>query len=255
MLLDHDGLVMRMTSHTGKDHVVRRIRVAIGAGGRAAMSPWEPGVIERRAGPRRGGVAGLAGGGKAGGGVIGIGGGAVFRFVAGIAVRRNGGVVVVDVAVGAGDCDVLTRQGKSRLAVVKRGWLPGRGGVAQLALLRESRRDVVRVCRGLVILQMAGGASHAGQVVIAVDVARRAGDADMRAGQREARRRVVELGTCPGSRRVADRAICGEADLRVVGIRRPLIILQVTRRAGRAGQIVVAVDVASRARNVYVRTG
>lgn len=63
-------------------------------------------VIECRARPRRGVVAGGTGGWEAGGDVIGIGCPRVISFVAGIAISWHRCVVVVRMALGAGHGDV-----------------------------------------------------------------------------------------------------------------------------------------------------
>jgi len=72
--------------------------------------------------------------------------------------------------------------------VVKRCRLPCNRGVALLTILREASSDVIRICRGLKILQVAGDAGRAGQVVVIVDVAIEtdARGIGMRIGQREA---------------------------------------------------------------------
>ena len=79
--------------------------------------------------------------------------------------------------------------------MVKGCRLPSHGGVALLTILREASGDVIRTCRSLKILQVAGDAGRAGQVVVVVDVTieadtRRVG---VRIGQRESHARVIEL--------------------------------------------------------------
>jgi len=64
--------------------------------------------------------------------------------------------------------------------------------MADLALLREAGRRVVRVVRVLKILQMAADASRAAQVVISVRVALRTRHADMRSSERETSLGVIE---------------------------------------------------------------
>ena len=49
--------------------------------------------------------------------------------------------------------------------------LPSNGSVTGLAVLRKSSRDVIRIRSTLEILQMAGSAGRAGQVVVVVDMA------------------------------------------------------------------------------------
>ena len=92
---------------------------------------------------------------------------------------------------------------------VKRCRLPGNRGVALLTGLREASGNVIRTCRGLKILQVAGDAGGAGQTVVVVDVAietdtRRIG---VRIRQREANRVVVKGCRLPSNRGVALLAI------------------------------------------------
>lgn len=102
---------------------------------------------------------------------------------------------------------------------------------------------------------MAGHASRIGQVVVPADVALRTLQRDVRTGQREAGRRVIEAGIGPGRCAVAAFASLRHAGLHVVGIRGALEVLQVTRDAGGIGQVVVPVDVTLRALQGHVRTG
>ena len=66
---------------------------------------------------------------------------------------------------------VGVREGEAHCGVVECGRLPGTGVVARLARLRETSGDVIRICRGLKIPQVAGNAGYASEVVIVVDVA------------------------------------------------------------------------------------
>ena len=127
--------------------------------------------------------------------------------------------------------------------------LPGRSRVARLASLREAAAHVIRIRRALEIFQVTGHARRAGQVVIIVDVAvgalaRRHG---VTARQQETCGGVIEAGRLPSRRGVALQAIRREIGRHVVRIGRALEILQVTRHAARAGQVVVVVRVAIRA--------
>ena len=75
--------------------------------------------------------------------------------------------------------------------------VPVRGRMANLALLWEPGRRVVRIVRSLEIIQMAADAGRAGQVVIPVSVALRTGDADVRSGERETCLGVIESRRLP----------------------------------------------------------
>ena len=127
--------------------------------------------------------------------------------------------------------------------MVERRRNPGRGVVAHFALLREPRLDVVRVGRGVEILQVAGGAGRIFQAVISIDVALRTLQPDMRPGQRKPGRCVIKGCIRPGNSRVARVASLREPRLYVVGVSRGLEILQVTGRASTAGQTVIPVYV------------
>jgi hypothetical protein len=103
-------------------------------------------VVERRARPLGGGMAGIAGGGEARAFVIGIRRGVVVVDVAGGAVLRRAGEQVVDVALRADDGGVLARQREpgGRVVIELRA-LPLRRGVASLAGCGEPGRFVVRI--------------------------------------------------------------------------------------------------------------
>ena len=141
--------------------------------------------------------------------------------------RRDRDVVVaVHVAVSAlarRNC-VQAGQGESGGIVVKRGIQPGSRVVALLAGLRKIGRDVVGIGRPLKILQMAGNARRAGQVVIVVDVTigAQAGRNHVASGQRESGGGVVELCVEPTVGAVARLAGGGKLSGDVIGVGRAL---------------------------------
>lgn len=92
--------------------------------------------------------------------------------------------------------------------MVKGCRLPSDSGVAGLTVLREPPRDVIRIRSALEILQMAGSAGRAGQVVVIVDMAveanaRRIG---VRIREREAHACMIEFRIQPGIRSMASFA-------------------------------------------------
>ena len=109
---------------------------------------------------------------------------------------------------------------------------------------RETRGGMCRVGRALVVRHVAGGAHPAGQGVISIHMALRALQRSVRAGQREARCRMVKGRICPGNRVVACLASLRKIGLHVVWIRRALEVFEVARHAGCAGQVVVSIHVA-----------
>ena len=162
------------------------------------------------------------------------------------AVQR---IIVVDVTVGALPWRdrVRARQLESSRRVIEGGVGPENGVMAGFARRRESCGNMVhRRSRGVVVGLVAGHAGRAGEVVIVVDMTvsalpRRRG---MRPSKRESRAVVVEGRIQPGRRVVALVAGLREIRRHVIRVRRSLKVFQVTGNAGRAGQVVIIVDVA-----------
>jgi hypothetical protein len=172
------------------------------------------------------------------------------RYVAAITVRRRlSRAGMAEVAING--C-VKARQREDRLAVVKRCTRPRRCCVTGSARCRESDGDVIRYCPA-----NSRRESPVGNVA-GVTVARRrsctgmaevACHCDVRAGQREWRRAVVEACRHPVCCRMADRAVRRISGSRMIGNRsagrcgrRP--IGQVAAVAGRRVKRVVVADVA-----------
>ena len=104
-----------------------------------------------------------------------IRGGIVIRFVAAVAIRREGGVVVVHMATGAGNLYVETRQRKGAGVVIEFSVNPQSSVMTQIAGRGKPDLNMVnRRGRRIVILHVACGASRAIEAVIVVDVAVRA---------------------------------------------------------------------------------
>ena len=120
--------------------------------------------------------------------------------------------------------------------------------MALLAGLREARTHVVWIRGALKVFQVARYARGAGQFVVVIEVAigTRARRNGMRARQSESRSRVIKLAVCPGHAVMALLARGGKAGVGYGSGRRVEIVL-VTTDTGRAGQIVIIVDVAIRA--------
>jgi hypothetical protein len=215
---------------------------------RVLAGEWELclAVIERRARPLRGGMADIAGGRETGGLVIGIGRGVVVVDVAGGAVLRRAGEAIVGVALRTGDGGVFARQRElSSRVVVELRARPLYGRVTGVAGGGETRRFVVRIRCGVVVVEMAGGAvlRRAGEPV--VDVALRASDGRVLTRQRELGGRfVIELRALPLRRRVARFTGSREPGRLVVRIRGAVVSSEVTRRTLRRQSRVLTVDVA-----------
>ncbi len=115
------GIGLGMAISAGEDRVIAWVGVArcahsIGI----SVTQREVGVIPVRRNPRGGVVARGACGWEPGRRVVGIAGTAVVSLVTGVAVRRQGRVIVVDVATGARNRRMRAGQRKGRVVVVER---------------------------------------------------------------------------------------------------------------------------------------
>ena len=118
-------VTMLMAIDTAKCRVISRIDMTIRAGRPDALMVCagidrEPGVIKCRAGPSRCGVARRAGGWEAGSDVVRSRGIVIVRVARVAICRQAAGVVIIDVAQGAGDRRVRTRQRERGVVVIKR---------------------------------------------------------------------------------------------------------------------------------------
>ena len=187
------------------------------------------------------------------------------------AMARIGGALIVLVAGDTGKCCVirgvgvairagaplaLVRAGINREpGVIESGSDPSRSGVAGLAGGREGCGRVVRVRRALVFRAVTRIAVRRCIGVVAVQVAIRAGHADVGARQREPGRVVIERGPLPSGCVVADVALLRKTSLSVIRIRRAGEIRQVTGDAARAQTSELSVDVAGGAGDAHMGAG
>jgi len=167
-----------MAARALENQVVAWTRVAGGANAVSiAVINVKPGVVKRGSEPARSRVTCQAGGCKDGrrGRMDRTRSCSIIRRVAAVAIRRKGGVVVVDVATGAGHLHVETRQRKGGGVVVECSVGPKSGVMTQIAGRGKPDLNMVnRRGRRIVILHVACGASRAIEAVIVVDVAVRA---------------------------------------------------------------------------------
>lgn len=119
--------------------------------------------------------------------------------VAGNTVGWSAGKLAIHVALGAGDGDVSTGQGKlGKGVVIESRGLPGGCGVAALACLRKSRLRVIRVSRFLEIGKVAAYASGGRASELASDMTGGAVQRNVGSGQGKAGHfQVVKLGAGP----------------------------------------------------------
>ena len=114
---------------------------------------------------------------------------------------------------------------------------------------------MIWIRRALVILQVAGGAGSAGQVVVPIHVALRALQSSVGSSQSESSIGVVEGCVEPGDRVVAILASLGEVSLYVIRVGRTLIILEMARDTIGTVQVEIPVDVTLRTLQGGMRAG
>jgi len=131
-------------------------------------------------------------------------------------------------ALDASRRDVLAGEREGRLGrVIEGGSGPIRGGMAELAILREAGGGVVRIGSALIVIQVAGIAGGAQALENAASMALDASRGDVFAGQRECGLGgVIEFSSGPISGGVALGAILREAGGSMIGIRGALVVLQ-----------------------------
>lgn len=90
------------------------------------------------------------------------------RLMAAIASRRQSGVVVIDVALRAGDADMGASQRERGVVVIEGGLRPRRGVMACVAGCGKAGADVVWIgCSGVICLMTAiAGCGKSGVVVV-----------------------------------------------------------------------------------------
>lgn len=256
-------VIGRVTAVTGsRQGRVVVVHVATGAcHGRVRTRQRECGVvvIEAGIGPRGGAVAHVARGREADLRVVRIIGVVVIRLVAGDAtgVRAGQLVIAVHVALLASDRKVEAGQCPARRRVIERATAPVGRRMALVASGWEAGLNVIRIGGAVVIVLVTVDAGAARKLVVVVDVALRALQRSMGAGQREAGGRVIERGIGPRRCAVtglARRRKSGRGMRRV--IRRVVVVLVATDAGGiRAGEVVIAVHVTLLALQSCMETG
>ena len=113
----------------------------------------------------------------------------VFTLMAGVTIGRRTFEDVVDMTPGTGCTDMRAGKFEGGEIMIKRGRLPGRGGMAGGAVLAKST---------VMVITMAGGTIRRGTFEDIVGMAPGAGCTDMCAGQLEGRDIVVERSRFPG---------------------------------------------------------
>lgn len=114
--------------------------------------------------------------------------------------------------------------------------------VTRGAGLRESRRSMVGIRDGVVFAAVAGIAVGRCACITSADMTVRALHGGVRASERERRPGVIESGTLPLRRVMADRAILRECCGHVIRRRRGVEFGQVTTGARRAQSCITSTD-------------
>ena len=131
--------------------------------------------------------------------------------------------------------------------------------MANVALLREADRGVIRIAGALIVLKMAADAGGVGEVVVAVGggMTLAALHVGVRSGERPAGGGVIEGSRGPVGSAVADFALLRESAGDVIRAGGSLIVLEMATHAGGVGEVVVAVGggMTLAALHVDVRSG
>src|SRR5215475_8564334 len=131
-------------------------------------------------------------------------------------------VVAVYVALTALHIGMRSRQRPSGLRVVVSRRAPTDGGMADLTLLWDSCRHVIRIRRALVILQMTSDARGTGEIKVSVRMALLTLQLRVPSGQGESDGIVIEVRRLPCRCRVAHLAGLGNSQGQVIRIGGPL---------------------------------
>ena len=158
-------------------------------------------------------------------------------------------------ALVATHASVRAGERESELVVVEVGSHPVDRRVADAAILRETGRGMVRIRRLVEIDKVTGNALRAqcGELAVAVTLA--ATGRGVRSGEREFRLAVIEFGSQPLRRVVAEATILGETGGGVVRILRFIEINKMTGNALRAqrGELAAAVALVAGGGSVRAR--
>jgi hypothetical protein len=176
------------------------------------------GVIKIDVRPCGGVVARVAGGRKRNGGVIRIGCILEVRLMTAKARRRQCRVVVVHVALSAGNRRVRSGEWKRRVVVVKAGKRPGSGVVTLHAFSGETRRYVRGIIGRSEVFLVAAVAGGGKSFVVVVCMALSAGNGGVRSCQRKCSRAVIETRGFPAACGMAQRTVGGESCRGVVWV-------------------------------------
>ena len=205
VFLIHGGFIVGMTVSTAEQRIIRRIGMAIIAGGPfPSMCPrinWEF-VVEGCPCPGRRRMTGLTGLGETGGKVVRIAHRFINSSVATVAIHGRSRVSPTDVTTHTSDGSVGPSQWEAGLAMIKNRSFPLSGAMAGLTILRESGSGVIRIGCGIEVLQMASNTRGAQPGVFAAAMAVVASERNVGSRQWKFGLRMIKFGSRPGCRRV-----------------------------------------------------
>ena len=159
-----------------------------------AMVRWKPGVVEYCTGPRGRAMASLACARESRSRMVRIRRPLVVQQVALNASCIDKLVIAVGVAALTRLSGVGTRKRELCSAVIERRRLPRRRSVADLAILAESRRHMIRVRRTAEVCLMARVTAAVYELVVSAGMACLARPGFVSTCQRETRQAVIEAG-------------------------------------------------------------
>ena len=202
-------------------------------------------VVEGCAGPRGCGVACVAGGGESRCGMGGVGGAVPVCLMAAVAGCGQGCVVVIGVALSAGQRSMCAGERECSVVVVEGRGAPAAGGVADGAVGGEAGGDVIGVGGAVEISLMAGVAGGGSGCVAVVGVALDAGERGVNAGERIVGvDGVIEVDGRPVGCVVAGVAGGGESSRSMSRVGGSVPVCLVTAEAGGGQSCVVVIGVA-----------
>lgn len=149
-------------------------------------------VIERSGAPGRCGMADITGLRVAASDVVGAGGVVEVRQMAGDTSRGQGGILTIRMACGARQRKMRAGKSPTGLGVIENRAEPVGGGMAERAILRESRCDVIGIGGLVELSEMTPLALGRRSGELTVQVALRAGRADVGACKRESHTGVIK---------------------------------------------------------------
>jgi len=143
-----------------------------------------------------------------------------------VAIHGRSRISTTNVTTHTRDGSVGASQWEAGLAMIENRSFPLCGAVARLTILRETSGSVIGIGRGIEVLQMASDTGRAQPGILSTAMTIAASERYVSARQWELGLRMIKLGSRPGRRRMAQRAILRKSGSHMVRIRGPVISVQ-----------------------------